>query len=105
MIKGIKYDCYYYSFSAQEISNRGPLGRNEYDELKPVKTYYFGEKDLQREITSFKARHEADGVPQKYYHEFCREWEKGGKKYLEYITGFVSDDQSSTDFKALIGHK
>ena len=87
--KPIKYDSFYYKLGVKKSNdNLGyftplvekfiPVGK-----IDGVKQHFLDKSETISKI----------GCNIIYYHKYCRKWEEGDKTFLEYITGFVSDNQ------------
>lgn len=90
MVKGVKYDSYYYKMGVKKSNdNLGyftPLLEKtvSVDEINTIKEIFLAKNETISKIDSKVV----------YHNKFCREWKDGDKCFLEYIMGFVSLDQN-----------
>lgn len=96
MVEGVYYKNYLYKLSCEKI-----VGRDIKDvpEREPVSRMFNSIEELNECKTQFKNTH-SDNM--KYYNEWCREWIEGKNKYIEYIIGFVSDNQGNDFYERVI---
>ena len=96
MVEGVYYENYLYKLSCEKT-----VGRDIKDipEREPVSRMFNSTEELNECKEQFKRTH-SDNM--KYYNEWCREWIEGKNKYLEYIIGFVSDNQGDDFYERVI---
>lgn len=89
MVKGVKYDSYYYKMGVKKSNdNLGyftPLLENTVpvEEIETVKKKFLEDGETISKIDSKVI----------YHNKYCREWKDGDKTFIEYIIGFVSINQ------------
>ena len=96
MVEGVYYENYLYKLSCEKIAGRDI---RDIPEREPVSRMFSSTEELNECKTQFKNTH-SDNM--KYYNEWCREWLEGKNKYLEYIIGFVSDNQGDDFYERVI---
>ena len=94
MIDGVKYEGYAYSLSYFDVKDKS---------WHIVKTEHFTSEETLSKYRKAFSENVLDNVT--YYHDFCREWNSGNKKYLECLIGFVSDSQEPDFWGRVIQRK
>lgn len=96
MVEGVYYENYLYKLSCEKIAGRDI---KDIPEREPMSRMFNSTEELNECKEQFKNTH-SDNM--KYYNEWCREWIDGKNKYLEYIIGFVSDNQGDDFYERVI---